>query len=316
MKYPLISITGPTASGKSAFAISLAKSINGEIISADSAQIYRDLCIITARTTLKEMDGVPHHLTGFLGIQENFSLAEYQKMAYKAIQSIIKRNKIPILTGGTGLYIKAVLEDYRLPGIPADPEFRKKMRERAQNHGKESLYRELQQRDPVASSRIHPNNLQRVIRALEVIEKTGKTFSFFYHKGDQHPLGIEPISYCLTYPRDVLYDRINFRVDAMFRRGAIDEVRNLLMSGFGERLQELKILGCTEIIYILEGKCTLQEGSLLLKRNTRRYAKRQLTWSRSQAGLSWIDLDEKEEKTEINKICRIVKQRIQRFRVK
>jgi len=291
---PVIVIAGPTASGKTAFSISLAKHINGEIISADSAQIYRDLSIITARVSPEEMGGIPHHLTGFLGIEDDFSLAQYQEAAYKCIMEILKRGKVPILTGGTGLYIKAVIEDYQFPDAPPDPVFREKLKNRAAVEGRESIYNQLEAKDPVAASRIHPNNLQRVIRALEVIEQTGKLFSFFYRKGVEHPLGITPFCYCLNYPREMLYERINSRVDKMIEEGAMQEIEKLVFAGRKERLEKLKILGCREIIYILEGKCSVREGITLLKRNTRKYAKRQLTWSRSQLNYHWITRGGKE----------------------
>jgi len=307
---PLVVITGPTASGKSSFSISLAKEINGEIISADSAQIYGDLSIITARVRPEEMEGIPHHLTGFLGIDEDYSLGQYQKDAYKCIGEILERSKIPILTGGTGLYIKAVIEDYQFPDIPPDPVFREEMREKADIEGKESLYRKLEIIDPMAASRIHPNNLQRVIRALEVIEKTGNLFSFFYRKADNHSLGITPFCFCLTYPREILYKRINNRVDKMIEEGAVEEIEELISRGKKERLEDLKILGCREIIYILEGKCTFPEGITLLKRNTRKYAKRQLTWSRSQPVYHWIGRGEKEEREKTKKILDSIKEKI------
>ncbi len=310
MKPPLIAITGPTATGKSSFAISLAKELDGEIISADSAQIYKDLHILTARQTEDEMEGIPHHLMGFLPITEDFSLAQYQDAAYKTIEDILSRGKIPILTGGTGLYIKAVLEDYRLPEAPPDEDFRMQMNKRAEEEGNETLYNELLSADPEAAAKIHPNNVRRVIRALEVMRFTGQTFSSLYGKGKEHPLNIEPIGFCLTYPREVLYERINRRVDLMFERGAMKEIEELLKTGYRDRLLKLKILGCPEVMSILDGKCTFQEGSELLKRNTRRYAKKQLTWFRSDKALQWLNLSEKEEKAEIERICLLIKSKV------
>ena len=309
MKSPLLAIMGPTATGKSDFAISLAKKVNGEIISADSAQIYKELQIITARIPPEEMQGIPHHLMGFLELGKGFSLAEYQKLAYEKITNILNRKKIPILVGGTGLYLRAVLEDYKLSEAPPDQKFRDEMKKRAEIEGKESLYNELRELDIEASKKIHPNNVKRVIRALEVIRNTGKLFSDFSNKGIEHPLNIEPFSFCITYPREILYDRINKRVDIMFRNGAVEEVRVLIQSGYLKILQELKILGCPEIISILEGKCTVEEGSSLLKRNTRRYAKRQLTWFRSQKKLQWVNLYKKEEKEDIESICRLIEEK-------
>lgn len=310
MKPPLIAITGPTATGKSSFAVSLAKELGGEIISADSAQIYKDLLILTARQPEEEMEGIPHHLMGFLDLPEDFSLAQYQEAAYKTIEDILSRGKIPILTGGTGLYIKAVLEDYRLPEAPPDEDFREEMHKRAEEEGNEAIYNELLSRDPEAAARIHPNNVRRVIRALEVMRYTGQTFSSLYDKGKEHPLNIEPVGFCLTYPREILYERINRRVDMMFEKGAISEIRELLDKGYADRLHKLKILGTLEVMSILEGKCTFEEGSLLLKRNTRRYAKKQMTWFRSDRSLQWLNLSEKEEKAETERICLLIKSKM------
>lgn len=308
----LITLAGPTASGKSSFAIALAKKIGGEIISADSAQVYRDLSIITARITPDEMEGIPHHLMGFLGLEEDFSLADFQKAAYGVIKEIAERGNIPIMAGGTGLYIKAVLEDYQFSDSAPNPEFRREMLEKAEKLGKEALYLDLERIDPDAASRIHPQNLQRVIRALEVIKHTGKPFSLFYRKGKKHPLNIQPYPVCLNFSREELYERINLRVDKMIAQGAIEEIRNLMDSGWKSRLEELRILGCRELMWILEGLCSPQEGIELLKRNTRRYAKRQLTWFRAQRDFRGINMHGREESEEIDIICRWVKENLQK----
>jgi tRNA dimethylallyltransferase len=301
-KKPLVVVMGPTASGKSGFAMDLAKRLNGEIISADSAQIYKDLSIITARVKRDEMQGIPHHLTGFLEIGEEFSVAEFQRYSYEIIRNILRRDKVPILTGGTILYIKAVEEGYLMPDIPPDPDFREELLRKIEKNGKEDLYEVLLQKDPEAAGRIHLNNIPRVIRALEVIEKSGRKFSDFYKKTKPHPLGIEPYNIWIDLPREELYERINRRVDLMMEQGAMAEVERLLKKGKKQELLNARILGVTEIIMILDGRCSIKEGIDLIKRNTRRYAKRQITWMKSFEQLNRITGREPERNREIDQI--------------
>jgi tRNA dimethylallyltransferase len=304
---PLVVVMGPTASGKSGFAIDLAKQLNGEIISADSAQIYKDLSIITARVKRNEMQGIPHHLTGFLEAGEEFSVADFQKCSYEIIRNILKRNKTPVIAGGTILYIKAVVEGYLMPNIPPDPELRKKILDKIEKEGKDALYNTLLQRDPEAAERIHPNNIPRVVRALEVIEKSGRRFSDFYKKVIPHPLGIKPYNVWIDLPREELYERINRRVDMMIEQGAIEEVEKLVKLGKKQKLLDARILGVSEIILILEGRYSTKEGIELIKRNTRRYAKRQITWMKTFEQLHRITGGELERKREIEQIAENLK---------
>jgi tRNA dimethylallyltransferase len=301
-KKPLVVVMGPTASGKSTFAIDLAKKLNSEIISADSAQIYKDLSIITARVTREEMQGIPHHLTGFLETGEEFSVADFQRYAYTIIRDILKREKIPILSGGTILYIKAVEEGYLMPDIPPDPKFREALCGRMETEGTEFLYEILLQKDPEAAKRIHPNNIPRVVRALEVIEKSGRKFSDFYKKAVSHPLGIKPFNIWIDIPREELYERINQRVDQMIALGAVEEVEKLVKRGKKQQLEESRILGVTEILLVLEGRYTLKEGIEMIKRNTRRYAKRQVTWMKTFEELHRVTGDPQERDCEIEQI--------------
>jgi tRNA dimethylallyltransferase len=305
MKNTVFAVMGPTASGKSSFAVKLAKKIGGEVISADSAQVYRDLRIITARTTDEEMQGVPHHLSGFLDLDLDFSVAEFIDSATRCMSEIAERGKIPVIAGGTGLYIKSLLEGYQIPAAPADPNFREKMQNRVQEEGVDAIYNELVSVDPDAAAKIHPNNFQRVIRALEVIKHTGKPFSFFCRRGMESSLGLKVYSFGLSYPKEILYNRINRRVESMIESGAMEEIEEIVKSGKKNRLEHLKILGSREIISVLEGKCTRHEGIELIKRNTRRYAKRQLTWFRSHKDLQWLDMQGREMEEEIEDIWRI-----------
>jgi tRNA dimethylallyltransferase len=299
---PLLVVTGPTASGKSAFAIKLAEEIKGEIISADSAQIYKNLSIITARTKETEMMGIPHHLSGFIDLNVEFSLADYQKAAYDTISEIYDRGNIPIMVGGTILYIKAVSLAYNLPDIPPAPDFRKFLIDIVTSDGNEVLYKMLMEKDPEAAERIHPNNLPRVIRALEVIEKSGKKFSDFYTQITPHPLGVKPYYIWMDIPREELYQRIDKRVDDMIEEGAIKEIDSLLKAGYEEIFLKLKIMGTLEIINILRGKLTLKEGIEQIKRNTRRYAKRQITWLRTFGEICKVPVLSGDNQFWVNKI--------------
>ena len=280
-RLPLLVIAGPTASGKSTLAIKLAPALDGEVINCDSAQIYQELSIITARTEPDEMEEIPHHLTGHCQLWDKYSAARYQQEAYQIIMDIHRRGHLPILCGGTFLYMKAVMEGYDLREIPCDPEKTRQFHDRTQKLSNQALYLELEISDPVAASRIHPNNRRRVLRALEVIESTGEKFSDRHRKNPFHPLGISPILVVIVPDRDTLYRRIENRTDKMFESGAIEEIRHLVNTGRREALEDAQILGAGEILSFLDGFCTLEEGITLVKRNTRRYAKRQFTWIRS-----------------------------------
>lgn len=304
-KKTLIAIMGPTASGKSDFALNLALKLKGEIVSADSAQIYKELSIITARIKPEEMQGIPHHLTGFISIDDKYSMAAYQRDAYAVIKDILDRGKTPILTGGTGLYLKAVLENYYLPESSPDEEYRRHLRLLSQSKGAGCLHQLLKEADPEAACNIHPNNIQRIIRALEIIKQTKMPLTAQQNRGGEHPLGIESRCYCLNYDRADLYKRINTRSEKMIEKGALKEVQELIKAGKKERLLELKILGCRELLAVLEGYCTFEEGIEVLKRNTRRYAKRQITWFKSHKNLQWLQMPQ--GWNEIENLCRILK---------
>lgn len=305
---PLIVILGPTASGKSALGVKTAKLIGGEVVSADSAQVYRDFTVLTARTTLEEMEGIPHHLTGFLDLGEEFSVARFQELAFKAIEGICRRGRIPIMVGGTFLYVKAVVEGYDFVNLPPEKSVRESLEKKAEKLGSEALYEELKRRDPAAAERIHPRNVRRVIRALEVMEITGDTFSSFYKKAESHPLGVEPIYVKIDLPRSSLYERINQRVDKMMHMGAMEEVESLLAMGKRDSLDKSRILGCREMMGIIDGSYTRMEGIELLKRNTRRYAKRQMTWIRSFPNPLLLKVTDEANLRNFNEIINVIEE--------
>ncbi|KFD42076.1 tRNA delta(2)-isopentenylpyrophosphate transferase [Peptococcaceae bacterium SCADC1_2_3] len=294
---PLIVITGPTATGKSALGVEVAKQLGGEIISADSILIYRSMNIGTAKPTLEERQGIPHYMIDLVDPDEKYSVALYQSQATKCIEDIIERGKIPLLVGGTGLYIRALTEQYSFPGTENNHEFRQSLVRQAQKYGQEALHARLAQIDPVTATRLHPNDLKRVIRALEVYYLTGKPFSYFQKSGQKCKYNL--IMYGINMERQLLYRKIEERVDKMIRLGLVEEVQNLLNKGYDIGLTSLQGLGYKEIITYLKGENTLAEAIYLLKRNTRRFAKRQLTWFKKDQRILWL----KVEKNNISEVA-------------
>ena len=264
-KIPILILTGPTAVGKTALSIELAKILGGEIISADSMQIYRKMDIGSAKISQEEMDSVVHHMIDVVDPDEDFSVADFHDMASQIISDIHKRGKLAIVTGGTGLYLNSLVYDMDFGGTNSDPNIRKDLEEILNDKGKDYLYRLLQDLSPEAAKRIHPNNTKRVIRAIEVY-KTG---------GD----------------RSILYDRINQRVDMMFDMGLLDEVKGLHQMGYTSQMQSMKGIGYKEVLEYFDGKMTLEESIDILKQGTRRYAKRQITWFKRYENALWLDLD-------------------------
>jgi len=289
MGQSLVAITGPTASGKSTLALALAREKGGEIVSCDSMQVYRKMDIGTAKPTQQERREVPHHLIDIVDPSESFSVAHFQKLAYKAIEDISQRGALPLLVGGTMLYLKAVIEGYSFQDARPDPALRRFLRSRAQRMGSEGLHAYLAQRDEEAAARIHPHDLRRIMRALEVHYAQG---------GEEQPeeelsSRVTPeLVLALDWPRAELYRRIEERVDRMVEAGLVEEVEGLYAENYAGDLKRIRALGYREIGYFLEGKCSLQEAVRLLKRNTRRYAKRQLTWLRSFEGIKWLPAGE------------------------
>ena len=288
MTSKLLCLLGPTAVGKTEIAIQLAQRLNAEIISVDSLQIYRQMDIGTAKPTPEEQQQARHHLIDCANISQPFSVADYQSHADTAIADIQSRGKQVLLVGGAGLYFRAVVDGlFKGPG--ADPALREQLEQEAAQHGVDVLHNRLRACDPESADRIHPNNVVRVIRALEVYELTGTPMS--EHQQQWHPekQRYPFIAFCLTMPRALLYHRIEQRVDMMLANGLIAEVESLLAAGYSRDTLALQSFGYKELIAYLDGKCTYIEAISQLKQNTRRFAKRQLTWFRKDTRIEWID---------------------------
>lgn len=288
-KIPILILTGPTAVGKTALSIELAKILGGEIISADSMQIYRKMDIGSAKISQEEMDSVVHHMIDVVDPDEDFSVADFHDMASQIIIDIHKRGKLAIVTGGTGLYLNSLVYDMDFGGTNSDPSIRKDLEEILNDKGKDYLYRLLQDLSPEAAKRIHPNNTKRVIRAIEVY-KTGGDMGDFSNDLKYNPKFDAKII-VLNRDRSILYDRINQRVDMMFDMGLLDEVKGLHQMGYTSQMQSMKGIGYKEVLEYFDGKMTLEESIDILKQGTRRYAKRQITWFKRYENALWLDLD-------------------------
>ena len=288
MKSKLLCILGPTAVGKTEVAIQLAQHLDAEIISVDSRQIYRQMNIGTAKPTPEEQQAARHHLIDCADITQPFSVADYQSLADTAITDIQNRGKQVLLVGGAGLYFRAIV-DGLFEGPAADPSFRKRLEQEAAQHGVDALHDRLRTCDPESADRIHPNNVIRVIRALEVYELTGTPMSEhqqqWHPENQRHPF----IAFGLTMPRELLYRRIQQRIDIMLANGLIAEVGALLAAGYSRNIYALRSFGYKELIAYLDGKCTYLEAIEQLKQNTRRFSKRQLTWFRKDTRIEWLD---------------------------
>lgn len=298
-KKPLIILTGPTAVGKTSLSISLAEAVNGEIISADSMQVYKFMDIGTAKITPEEMGAIPHYLISEFEPDEEFSVVKFQQYAKNYIKSILHRNKIPILVGGTGFYIQSVLYDIDFDENPSDTSYRKELEHMAKTKGSDYLHGLLINVDPESAKAIHPNNTKRIIRALEYIKQTGKPISA--HNEEQRSKE-SPYNYSyfvLNRDRETLYSTINQRVDGMLENGLIDEVKQLMSMGYTKNMVSMQGLGYKEIIDYLEGACTLNEAIEILKKETRHYAKRQLTWFKREKDIEWVNKDEFKDDSDI-----------------
>ncbi|MEW5762386.1 MAG: tRNA (adenosine(37)-N6)-dimethylallyltransferase MiaA [Bacillota bacterium] len=287
---PLVVICGPTAVGKTEVGILVARRLGGEVVSADSMMVYRGMNIGTAKPTVEERQGVPHHLIDIVDPDTPFSVALYQHLAEKSIAAIHARGRLPLLVGGTGLYIRSVVDPYRFVAGP-DPALRRRLMEEARLEGPEALHARLAAVDPVAAGRIHPHNVRRVIRALEVYHQTGKPISSFQDAGRETASKYLLWMFGLTMPREKLYRHIEERVDRMLAAGLVEEVQNLLKRGYRRHQVSMQALGYKEIAAYLEGELSLEEAVRLLKRNTRRFAKRQFTWFRRDPRIRWLDVD-------------------------
>ncbi len=288
MTSELLCLLGPTAVGKTEIAIQLAQRLNAEIVSVDSRQIYRQMDIGTAKPTAEEQRAARHHLIDCVDISQPFSVADYQSLVDVAITDIQNRGKRVLLVGGAGLYFRAIV-DGLFEGPGADPSLRKRLEGEAAQFGVDVLHKRLQTCDPESADRIHPNNLVRVIRALEVYELTGTPMSKLQQQWHPEKQRYPFIAFGLTMPRALLYQRIEQRVDVMLANGLIAEVELLLAAGYARDSVALQSFGYRELIAYLDGDCTYLEAISQLKQNTRRFAKRQLTWFRKDTRIEWLD---------------------------
>lgn len=285
----VIVLAGPTATGKTDLAIELALLVNGEVISADSAQVYRYMDIGTAKPTLEEQRGIPHHMMDIVYPDEEFSVAQYKAMAEAAIRDILARGKVPIVAGGTGLYISSLVYNIQFSETMSDWAFRERMKALAEQYGPEYLHNKLKEVDPISAQKIHPNNVKRVIRALEVYETTGRPISEHQAQSRTKPPEFEYLLYGLTMDRQKLYERIEKRTDIMMEKGLADEVAKILKMGYSRDLVSLQAIGYKEIAAAIYGECSMDEAVQQIKLNTRHLAKRQMTWFNSMEGLKWLD---------------------------
>lgn len=292
LKKPLIILTGPTSVGKTALSIALAKAINGEIISADSMQVYKYMDIGTAKITPKEMSGVPHYLVNEFEPDEEFNVVKFQQLSKKYIEQIYAQNKIPILVGGTGFYIQAVLNDIDFTENEADNTYRLELEQLLEKQGGDYLYEMLIKVDPESAKAIHPNNSKRIIRALEFAKQTGDKIS--EHNKEQRSKE-SPYNFCyfvLNKDRDKLYETINRRVDIMLENGLLQEIKMLATKGYTRDLVSMQGLGYKEILAFFDGECSQEEAVEILKRDTRHFAKRQLTWFKREKVVTWINKED------------------------
>ncbi len=290
MMRPLIIITGPTAVGKTALSVRLAKAIGGEIISADSMQVYRHMDIGSAKIKKEEMDGVPHYLIDVLDPEEEFNVTVFQKMAKEAVEEIYSHGHIPIVAGGTGFYIQALLYDIDFTENGEDTSIRMELEKLGQERGAEYLHNLLRDIDPDSAEEIHENNLKRVIRAIEYYRQTGERISEHNKREREKKSPYDFLYYVVNTDRPRLYERIDRRVDLMLEQGLVEEVMHLKDMGLTRDMVSMQGLGYKEILDYLQGICTLEESVYVLKRDTRHFAKRQITWFKRERDVRWLNL--------------------------
>ena len=300
VKERVIIIAGPTASGKTGYSVEVAKAIDGEIISADSMQIYKYFDIGSAKVTEEEMQGVEHHMLSFCEINSEYSVSEFTDKVREKITEINSRGKVPVVVGGTGLFIQSLLYPYSFSGAAKDETIREKYRQLISEKGNEYVYNLLKERDSVRASKLHPNDVKRVVRALEVLDLGGNQNVEEFNEES-------PYDYtflCLTMPREVLYERINLRVDIMMKDGLLEEIKSLLEKGARWDSQAMQGIGYKEWKPYFDGEATIEQVSDKIKQNTRNYAKRQLTWFRHRDNVVWVEPEDKEKilKEIINKV--------------
>ena len=290
-KEKVIVICGPTASGKTALSIELAKQINGEIVSADSMQIYKDMDIGTAKPTKEEMQGIRHYLIDFVSPDERYSVADYKQDAKKAIREILKKGKVPIIVGGTGLYVDSLIYEIEYPNIEFDEKYREKLEKEVEEKGLEELYEKAKEVDVEATKKISKNDKKRILRILEIYHATGKNKTEQEIESRKKEVEFDYKVYALNWDREKLYERINKRVDIMIEQGLIEEVKNVYEK-YNEFPTAMQGLGYKEVVEYLENKTTKEEMVEKIKQETRRYAKRQMTWFRKNKQTIWLNAEE------------------------
>ena len=286
---PLLVIVGPTASGKTAVSLEIAKHYPIEIISGDSAQFYRGMDIGTAKVSLAERLQVPHHMIDILNPDDNYSVADFKLRVEQLIKDIQSRNRIPALVGGTGLYIESVIYDYQFPEVSSNPGIRERWNQFADQEGLDALHKQVIKRNPAAVQRIHRNDRKRLIRALEIMEITGAPLSSLAEKRNK----VSPYTLCmigLSVDRSALYQRIEQRVDHMLHAGLIHEVEQLMRSGYNEALYSMQAIGYKEVIQYLQGRSSYEQTVALMKQNSRHVAKRQISWFKTMPQIHWVDV--------------------------
>ena len=293
---PLVILVGPTAVGKTTASIGLAKALNGEIISGDSMQIFKGLDIGTAKISKEEMDGIPHHLIDIKEPWESFSVAEFKRLADEAIADIHERGKLPIIVGGTGFYVNSVLYEYHFGEADTDEAYRNQLQQFLDENGNEALWNLLNEKDPASAQRLHSNDTKRVMRALEVLHVTGIPASERQSTLDRQTMRYNAVYIALTMPRELLYERINYRVELMMRDGLEQEVRHALELGVPQDALSMTSIGYRQMIQYFNGEISLERAVELIQRDTRHFAKRQLTWFRHDPNIQWVD---KHGKTDI-----------------
>ncbi len=296
---PLIVMVGPTATGKTDLSIEVAKKVRGEIISADSMLVYRGMDIGTAKPTLAERQGIPHHLIDIVNPDQEYSVASYQRAAESLIDAIIDRGNLPMLVGGTGLYVRSVIDHYDFTQAPRDEKLRQELLREAEHLGPLAMHNKLAEVDRETADRLHPNDLRRVIRALEVYIQTSNPISQYQYSQQMQSPKYNLQMFGLTMERQLLYQRIEQRVDLMVQKGLVEEVAALLKK-YGRFATAMQGLGYKEIVAYLKGEISLDQAIELLKRNTRRFAKRQITWFRADKRIQWIELNQSTNKKKIS----------------
>ena len=298
-KTPLLIVAGPTATGKSDSAVELALRMNGEVISADSMQVYRGMDIGSAKVTVEEMRGVPHHLIDCADPSENWNVVRFQKEARRAVQDIASRGRLPILCGGTGFYIQALLYDIDFTQMEENTPLRDRLSALAAEKGPEAVHALLLEKDPASAAAIHPNNLKRVIRAIEFMEESGGSIAAHNLQQRERESAYRSVFFVLTMDRARLYERIDRRVDIMMERGLVEEVARLRAMGIQRDSTSMQGIGYKQVYGYLDGEYDLEEAVRLIKRDTRHFAKRQLTWFKREKDVIWTDLDRFENRQQM-----------------